>query len=210
MILQIKKGGLCLLKLFYMPVKEAPDKIPCDISEHRKNKILSARRETAKRALTAAALVLKAGFYSFGVDEKNVRYSAFENGKPYALSHPEIHFSLSHSETMAVAVFSDSAVGVDCERVDREVSAELVRRFLCFPKNDTVIEPLLTWVTGESLSKLSGTGVFSEKNKHCLPEFNGNIARIGDIALEKFIIEDNLVVVAMEKQEKIEITAVKS
>ncbi len=192
-----------------MPIKDVPDGLPQDISEHRKNKILSARSGKAKKALTAAALVLKAGFASWGIEEKNVMYGAFENGKPYALSHPEIHFSLSHSETMAVAVFSDSAVGVDCERADREIPAELVRRFLHLPKNESVFAPLLMWVCGESLTKLSGKGIFSVKKAPLLPGFEENIARRGDVTLEKFIIEDNLVVIATERYEKAEITSVK-
>lgn len=197
-----------MLKLFYMSVKDVSDGVPSDISEYRKDKILSARRDEAKRLMTAAALVLKAGFASFGVNEKDIVYSTLENGKPFALSHPEIHFSLSHSETMAVAVFSDSPVGVDCERADREVPAELVRRFLHLPKNETVAEPLLMWVAGESISKLSGLGILSDKAKSHISVFNGHVASCGDVTLEKFTLLDNLVVISTKSYEKAEIIGV--
>ena len=197
-----------MLKLFYMSVKDVPETIPSDISEYRKEKILSARRDEAKRLMTAAALVLKAGFASFGVQERDVVYSTCENGKPYALSHPDIYFSLSHSQTMAVAVFSDAPVGVDCERADRDVPAELVRRFLHLRKNETVAEPLLMWVAGESVSKLSGLGILSDKAKSHISVFSGNVASCGDITLEKFMLSDNLVVVSTRSYEKAEIIGV--
>ena len=189
--------------------ENAPKEIPSDISEHRKNKIVSARSDDAKRVLTAAAEVLKAGFCAFGVEEKNVSYGVFENGKPYALSHPDIHFSLSHSENMAVAVFSDSPVGVDCERADREVPTELVRRFFSDEevenyKND----PLLLWVIGESISKLSGEGVFARIKRTRVPLFDKDTAVSDGAFFEKLIIENNLIIVVSEKQEKAEIISV--
>lgn len=197
-----------MLKLFYMSVSDAPYEIPTDISEYRKNKIISARSEKAKRVLTAAALVLKAGFDSFGVSEKDVAYMTLENGKPYALSHPEIHFSLSHSETMAVAAFSDSPVGIDCERVNREIPPLLLKRFFPREAEDYKDEPLLLWVAGESLTKLSGEGIFGAKSRTSIPVFEENKAKFDKITLEKIIIEDNLTVVSTEKYEKAEIMKV--
>ena len=191
-----------------MSVADVPCELPTDISEYRKNKIVSARSETAKRVLTAAALVLKAGFASLGIEEKDVSYATLENGKPYVLSYPEIHFSLSHSETMALAAFSDSPVGVDCERVDREVPYELVKRF--FPKeaDEYKENTLLLWVAGESLSKLIGNGIFDTKNCTRIPAFEENKVKSGEITLEKFIIEDNLAVLSTERYEKAEIIKV--
>ncbi len=191
-----------------MSVSDVPYEMPTDISEHRKNKIISARSETAKRVLTAAALVLKAGFACFGIDEKNVKYATLENGKPYALSHPEIHFSLSHSETMAIAAFSDSPVGVDCERADREVPFELIKRFFPNEADEYKENTLLLWVAGESLSKLNGNGVFDVKKRTRIPAFEENKAKSDKITLEKFIIEDNLTVISTEKLEKAEIIKV--
>lgn len=191
-----------------MSVNDAPCELPTDISEYRKNKIVSARSETAKRVLTAAALVLKAGFASLGIEEKDVSYATLENGKPYVLSHPEIHFSLSHSETMALAAFSDSPVGVDCERMDRGVPYELVKRFFPQEADEYKENTLLLWVAGESLSKLSGNGVFDAKNRTRIPPFEENKTKSGSITLEKYIIEDNLVVVSTERYETAEIIKV--
>ena len=74
-----------------MLIDDVPSEIPSDISGYRKEKILSARHEKGKKLMTAAAIVLKAGFSAFGVAEKDVIYETYENGKPYALSHPDIH-----------------------------------------------------------------------------------------------------------------------
>ena len=191
-----------------MSVADVPCEMPTDISEYRKNKIVSARSETAKRVLTAAALVLKAGFASLGIEEKDVSYATLENGKPYFLSYPEIHFSLSHSETMALAAFSDSPVGVDCERGSREVPHELVKRFFQKEADEYKENTLLLWVAGESLSKLSGNGIFDTKNRTRIPPFEENKVKAGEITLEKFIIEDNLAVVSTERYETAEIIKV--
>ena len=194
-----------MLKVFYKTVDSDFREMPDGISDYRKNKILSAKSEKTKRIMTAAACVLKAGFSAFGIEEKDVRYGFGENGKPYALSHPEIFFSLSHSENLAVAVFSDREVGIDCERVERKVSPDLIKRF--FPNEAELYkdDPLLLWVASESLSKLSGIGIFSKKKKSFLPSFDGDIAKIGNITLKKMLVSDNLVVISTKKYENTEI-----
>lgn len=198
-------GGESLLKLFYKPMDGVKDGIPEDISEYRKRKIESAVRLDVKKALIAAAEVLKAGFAFFGVKEKEVVYAFLENGKPYALSHPEIHFSLSHSENMAVAAFSDAPVGVDCEKEGRRVSKKLIERFF---SEDEVRrykeEPLLLWVAAESASKLSGEGVFSEKRTP-VPSFFGERARGEGIFLTRLSFCGDLTVIASRSDETAEI-----
>ena len=187
-----------MFKLFFCEVSDEISELPSEISEHRKEKILSSKSEKNKKLQIAAASVLKAGFSSFDVEEKDVTYGTLENGKPIALSHPEIHFSLSHSENMAVAVFSDTPVGVDCERKDRTVSLDLIKHFF-LPEEveDYKNDPPLLWVAGESLSKLSGEGVFAHNNRTRIPPFvDENTTKADDVILEKRIIGDNIVVVS--------------
>ncbi len=107
---------------------------------------------------------------------------------------------------MAVAAFSDNPVGIDCETVGRKVSFDLVKRFLSSEeaeiyKNDT----LLLWVASESIQKLSGDGIFRWNKRLFVPFFEGNTAVSGKITLEKFLINDNLVVFATEHYEKAKI-----
>ena len=194
-----------MLKVLYKKINSVFSGIPDGISEYRKNKILSAKNDGTKRIMTAAACVLKAGFSYLGIEEKDVRYEFGENGKPYALSHPEVFFSLSHSDSLAVAVFSDKEVGIDCEMTERRVSFDLIKRF--FPNEVELYkdDPLLLWVTAESLSKLTGEGVFDADKRTPNAQFSGDIARINGVTLEKFIIEDNLVVLSSKGEEEPEI-----
>lgn len=189
-----------MFKLFFRSVEEEMGEIPKDISEYRKNKILSAKRDGMKKVLIASAEVLKAGFADYGVDEKDVEYGILGNGKPVAVSHPDIHFSLSHSENMAVSVFSDTPVGVDCEKADRKVSTQLLKRFFTQEEVEAYKDdPLLLWVAGECLSKLSGEGVFVRNKRTCIPPFDGDTVTVDGVILEKKIIGDNLVVIASPK-----------
>ena len=147
-----------MIRIFYCqnPAPEIPEKI----SEYRKSKIEKARHTKEKTRMILAANVLKAGFESFKISEKDVSYAFAENGKPYALSHPEIKFSISHTENFAIAAFSDHEIGIDCESSDRKIPARVLNKF--FTKKETLsfdCSPILLWTAKESVSKLTGCGV---------------------------------------------------
>jgi len=143
-----------------------------------------------------ASKALKAGFESFGVSEKDVLYAFGENCKPYAKSHPEIKFSLSHTEALAIAAFSDSDVGIDCEYSARGVSERIISNFFSEKeKLSFACSPILLWTAKESISKLLGCGVsgFSE-----LPELEyfSESAEINGIYLRRFEINGFTVVLS--------------
>ena len=143
-----------------------------------------------------AANVLKVGFESFKITEKNVSYAFSENGKPYALSHPEIKFSLSHTENFAIAAFSDHEIGIDCESSDREIPARVLNKL--FTKKETLsfeCEPILLWTAKESVSKLTGCGV---SGFNALPELEyfSEKTEINGIFLRKLNVGDFTVVVS--------------
>ncbi|MCD7736265.1 MAG: 4'-phosphopantetheinyl transferase superfamily protein, partial [Lachnospiraceae bacterium] len=58
------------------------------------------------------------------------RVSQGEHGKPFFPDFPEIHFSLSHSGEMAMAVFADTEIGCDIE-LKKQANEKLARRFFC-------------------------------------------------------------------------------
>lgn len=197
--------SLSLIKLFYKSADGVDDVLPDGISEYRKNKILRAKNADARRTLIAAAEVLKAGFASFGINEERVAYAFLENGKPYAPSYPEIHFSLSHSENIAVAAFSDRPVGVDCERAERHVSEALIERFLSEDEARRYKdEPLLLWVAAESVSKLSGDGIFGDKRTP-VPSFCGDTAEGEGFVLRRMSLCGNIAVLASETYDTVEL-----
>lgn len=78
-----------------------------------------------------------------------------ERGKPYFPDHPELYFSLSHTDGAALVGVSDRPVGVDIEkirplgrRVKERLGAELTEE-----------EAFCRWTALEARAKRSGRGV---------------------------------------------------
>lgn len=89
-----------------------------------------------------------------------------ESGKPYLANYPDLHFNLSHcSRYVAVAIDSDSPVGIDVE-CRRKVSPSLIRR-VCSEAEQQIIaaaadpdlEFLRLWTRKEAYLKYTGTGI---------------------------------------------------
>lgn len=137
---------------------------------------LSARRrETADRyrypedrkLSVAAGVLLDRGLKEYGLWEKNVRIGKGENGKPYLIDYPDIHYNLSHSGGMVLAVFSDTEIGCDIEAV-RQANLKLAKRFFC-PGEYAYIADLKggeqdrefcrLWTLKESFLKSTGMGL---------------------------------------------------
>ena len=134
--------------------------IPSEISEYRKNKILSKRIENDRSLSIAAALLLKKACSEHGIDEKNVVYEENEYGKPYFKSNPELKFSLSHSKNMVILALDADNVGIDCESLGRTVTKDVASRFFSEKEVADFENDLLSlWVTKESLCKLTGKGL---------------------------------------------------
>ena len=196
-----------MIRIFYCQ-SSAPE-IPENISEYRKSRIEKANLAEEKTRMILASKVLKAGFESFGVSEKDVAYAFGENGKPYAESHPEIKFSLSHTENFAIAAFSDCEIGIDCEKNDRAVSDKVLNRY--FPKKETLSfasSPILLWTAKESVSKLRGCGVsgFSE-----LPELEyfTESAEFDGVFLKKMELNGFTAVISSLTDEDFTLTEIK-
>ena len=75
-----------------------------------------------------AGILIDKGLETFGLREANVRIAEGTYGKPYFPDYPDIHFSVSHSEKMVLAVFADTEVGCDIEYMD-SVDLKLAERF---------------------------------------------------------------------------------
>jgi 4'-phosphopantetheinyl transferase len=93
-----------------------------------------------------------------------------ERGKPYAPSLPDIDFNLSHARAhVLIAVARRQAIGVDLERVDRQIEIEdLARRFFA-PAEADALEALPAgirlpaflrlWTCKEAVLKALGEGI---------------------------------------------------
>ena len=93
-----------------------------------------------------------------------------ERGKPYAPAHPDIEFNLSHArEHVLIAIARRQPIGVDLERVDRQIEIEdLARRFFAPAEADALealpapmrlVAFLRLWTCKEAVLKALGEGI---------------------------------------------------
>lgn len=98
-----------------------------------------------------------------GASDLRLGYGAY--GKPHLMRHSTIHFSLSHSGTMALCAVADQPVGADVEEHQTYDDAMIricctndERTWICGqPDRDRAFTRI--WVRKESYLKLVGTGI---------------------------------------------------
>ena len=131
--------------------------------EERRQRVGRLVQPEARRLTLGAGALLAWALGQAGATDLTLSYG--ENGKPRLVHHPDIHFSLSHSGTLAVCAVADRAVGVDVER-PRAVSEALVRRVLTAEEQtwlagqaDPKVAFIRLWTRKESFLKLTGQGL---------------------------------------------------
>lgn len=135
------------------------------VSAQRREQALRFRQERDRKLSLAAYLLLKRGLrMEYGILENPVLAVA-DSGKPFLEQHPGIHFSLSHSKTVALCAIDCQPVGADVE-VIRRISPELVdytmndeEQAWIRASQDTDVAFLSLWTKKEAVLKLTGEGV---------------------------------------------------
>ena len=131
--------------------------------EERRQRVGRLARPEARLLCLGAGALLAWTLGQAGAADLTLAYG--NNGKPRLAHYPDIHFSLSHSGTLAVCAVADKAVGVDVER-PRAVSEALVRRVLTAEEQtwlagqaDPKAAFIRLWTRKESFLKLTGEGL---------------------------------------------------
>ena len=131
--------------------------------EERRQRVGRLVQPEARRLTLGAGALLAWALGQAGAADLTLSYG--ENGKPRLVHHPDIHFSLSHSGTLAVCAVADRAVGVDVER-PRRVDDALVRRVLTAAEQAWLAQQankeaafIRLWTRKESFLKLTGQGL---------------------------------------------------
>lgn len=137
------------------------------LSPSRRAKTDGYRLMKDKKLSLGAGVLLDRGLREYGLRERDVRIGRGRNGKPYLPEHPQIHFNLSHSEEMVLAVFADAEVGCDIEYT-KEADMELAKQFFC-PEESVFLAGLegekqnsaffRLWTLKESFLKATGMGM---------------------------------------------------
>ena len=88
-------------------------------SDFRKKKYEAINNSTGKLQVLANTYLLNKCLNEFGLKEKDMEYAVEKNGKLKFTNAQGIHFNLSHSKNMSLAVVSDKPVGCDIQFVDK-------------------------------------------------------------------------------------------
>lgn len=109
--------------------------------------------------------------YVAETEPRSIRLGIAENGKPYLLDFPAVHFNLSHSAEFAVIAVSRQPVGVDIEKLRalpdwRELAEGLltniaIEKIAELPAAERGTEFLRQFTAREAYLKATGSG-FSE------------------------------------------------
>jgi len=137
------------------------------LSAYRRAKIDRYRYMKDKRLSLGAGILLDTGLREYGLKEAEVTFGQKKNKKPYLPDHPHIHFNLSHSENMVLAVFADTEVGCDIEYT-KEANLEIAKRFFCPEEYESLARLegeeqnsafYQLWTLKESFIKAAGMGM---------------------------------------------------
>jgi len=135
------------------------------LSAQRLEKLNRIKSPGNRQASFAAYLSLRLALEEkYDINDAAV-FDFADNGKPVLRDHPHIHFSLSHSENLAVCAVADVPVGVDAQKI-KCIKDNVARRVLsdneydCFKSSDAPDEYFCElWTIKESYVKLTGHGI---------------------------------------------------
>lgn len=138
------------------------------LSEYRRQKTEKIKNRKGRDLCAGAGLLLEEGLKQYGLHEKDMRYDLNEYGKPHFKDHPEIRFSLSHSETKVMACFSRAEIGCDIQKI-ANVNLRIAERYFCENEKAAILNKRLPeerleaffryWTLKESYVKALGRGM---------------------------------------------------
>ncbi len=147
------------------------------LSGERQQKICRFRFAQGRFLSLGAGLLLDYGLRRYGLRESEVAVGYRENGKPYLPDYPEIHFNLSHSGSIAMAVFAEQEAGCDIEQIGVS-DLRVARRFFAVPEQEKLEAAAdlqesnewfyRFWTLKESFIKATGKGMQMPLNEFCI------------------------------------------
>lgn len=88
-------------------------------SVFRKKKYEAMNNSTGKLQVLANTYLLNKCLNELNLNEKDMEYAVEKNGKLRFTNAENVHFNLSHSKNMSLAVVSDKPVGCDIQFIDK-------------------------------------------------------------------------------------------
>ncbi len=169
--------------------------------EHRSEQMMTYRFPRDRKLCAASYLLLIYALRSEGlftelpVFQYGTGNETWQSGKkPVLANYPGIHFSISHSNEVAVCAISHNPVGIDVEKV--EPYDDQLARAICSPSEYEWVQADCAaraerftelWTRKESMVKCSGTGIQEDPRQ---------ISSFGSVATSFFNDGDNLYAVS--------------
>lgn len=120
----------------------------------RRERVLRIQREERRREPLCAYFILRRALWEQYRWREFPEISRSPRGKPCFPAHPEVHFSLSHTDGAVLVGLSDQPLGVDIERI-RPVGRRVMDRV-----GETGGEAFFrAWVRREARGKRTGVGI---------------------------------------------------
>ncbi|MGN1155333.1 MAG: 4'-phosphopantetheinyl transferase family protein [Agathobacter sp.] len=159
----------------------------CKVNEQRRTKVLRCKNEEDRKRTLLAGALLSFGLEREGLCYEDLEFATTSEGKPYLVSNPDVHFSLSHSGKYAVCVIADHNIGVDVENRQRKLLSEgkpgkilaIARKsfsdreyqvFVNSSGEEQIEMFLKCWTRKEAVSKAYGKGLAMDFSKICEPD----------------------------------------
>lgn len=128
-------------------------------SEKKKRIMNMKNKRASKLSLAANALAKFAIKNTFGIPIKEQLFVVGQHGKPFLKNKNNVHFSISHSGTMAVCAVSDRMVGVDVQKITG--FSKKTANFIGLPSDCKTDEFFKAWTQVEAASKRTGEPLIS-------------------------------------------------
>ena len=134
------------------------------LPKYRQDKVLALKSKKDKYLSLLAGKLLCGGLRALGHADYIDKIEVDENGKPFIPGNP-IYFSISHSGTKAMVVFSDSIVGCDIQLMKKEAISLADKYFTeeeqkeINESNNKVETFYKFWTLKECYMKASGKGL---------------------------------------------------
>ncbi len=197
-----------MVKLYCINVNTMTKEEIDSLSLIRKEKASRYMFEKDKKLSLAAGIAFARGLKEYRLKESEVRIGYSKYDKPYLIDYPDIHFNLSHSGEMAIAVFSDNEVGCDIEQI-RKLNVQIVQSCFTNEENNYISKNknkdlafTRIWTCKESFLKATGRGL-NTNLKGCEILFKKGVFYIRDekyVTLQTLQNEDYVISICEIKQ----------
>ena len=155
------------------------------MSEYRRKKTEGLRLRKDRNLSLGAGILIDSFLKGLGLSERKMNYGFVGNRKPVFIGLPEVHFSISHSDKIAIAAFSDSEIGCDVEKITK-ANLSLAKRFFCREEYDLLVKEedpekrdllfFRLWTLKESFVKASGYGMELPMNSFLIRLEDGGVS----------------------------------